>query len=92
MMFGSILCSDIDGTLVRSCGEKANHLHKEAFSHCFKVVFGVDTNIDTIKHHGGTDPLIIKKVLEHNGVEGEHVMERMTDLQEAMCAYYEVLG
>ncbi|KIZ02313.1 hypothetical protein MNEG_5646 [Monoraphidium neglectum] len=53
--------SYVDGTLIRSCGEDANRLHKEAFSAGFKHVFGVDTTIDVVKHHGGTDPLIAVK-------------------------------
>lgn len=31
-------------------------------------MFGLDTHIDIIPHHGGTDPLIAIKVLEHCGV------------------------
>ena len=31
-------------------------------------VFGVDTNIDVIKHHGSTDPLILLSVLGHHGI------------------------
>jgi hypothetical protein len=36
-------------------------------------VFGLDTHIDVIKHHGGTDPLIILAVLEHHGIPKEQV-------------------
>eukprot|EP00192_Tetraselmis_astigmatica_P019213 CAMPEP_0117651544 /NCGR_PEP_ID=MMETSP0804-20121206/2151_1 /TAXON_ID=1074897 /ORGANISM="Tetraselmis astigmatica, Strain CCMP880" /LENGTH=253 /DNA_ID=CAMNT_0005457533 /DNA_START=58 /DNA_END=819 /DNA_ORIENTATION=+ len=85
----TLISFDVDGTLIRSVGEKANHLHKEAFSYCFKAVFGIDTHIDTIQHHGGTDPLIIMKVLENSGIAGEEVMERLPDLQAAMCTYFE---
>lgn len=85
----TLISFDVDGTLVRSVGDKANFLHKEAFTHCFKAVFGIDTHIDVIQHHGGTDPLIIKKVLQHAGADGAEVMERMPELQEAMCTYFE---
>lgn len=54
--------ADVDGTLIESDGDKANWLHKEAFKHGFKTVFGLDTHIDVVKHHGGTDPLLILKV------------------------------
>lgn len=37
------------GTLIESIGTQANHLHKAAFSHGFKHVFGVDTHIDVVK-------------------------------------------
>jgi len=85
----TLVSFDVDGTLIHSVGERSNYLHKEAFAHCFREVCGVDTNIDVIKHHGGTDPLIIKKVLEHSGVEGDVVMERMADLQASMCGYFQ---
>lgn len=38
-----------------------------------KKVFDVDTNIDVIKHHGSTDPLILVSVLEHHGVSHDEV-------------------
>lgn len=60
--------ADVDGTLIHSIGKDANKLHKECFSAGFKEVFGLDTHIDIIPHHGGTDPLIAIKVLEHCGV------------------------
>ena len=53
---------------MHSVGAASNKLHKEAFSAGFKRVFGVDTHIDVIKHHGGTDPLIALKVMEHHGI------------------------
>jgi hypothetical protein len=68
-----MLPSDVDGTLITSSGTGSNRLHKEAFSAGFKAVFGVDTHIDVIKHHGGTDPLIAIKVLEHAGIPREQV-------------------
>jgi hypothetical protein len=40
----------------------------------FKKVFNLDTNIDVVKHHGSTDPLIIIKVLEHHGIPKEEVI------------------
>jgi hypothetical protein len=41
--------ADVDGTLIHSVGTNANKLHKDAFAHAIKTVFGVDTNIDVIK-------------------------------------------
>jgi hypothetical protein len=52
---------------------QANKLHKDAFAQGFKQVFGLDTHIDVIKHHGSTDPLIVIKVLEHHGISKEEV-------------------
>lgn len=54
--------TDVDGTLIHSIGKEANRLHKECFTAGFKDVFGLDTNIDVVEHHGSTDPLIVLKV------------------------------
>ena len=63
----------MDGTLIRSVGADANALHKLAFAEGMRQVFGVDTNIDDIKHHGSTDPLILVSVLAHHGVPHDQV-------------------
>jgi hypothetical protein len=63
----------VDGTLIHSIGKEANKLHKECFTAGFKEVFGLDTNIDVVEHHGSTDPLIVLKVLEHHGIPKEQV-------------------
>lgn len=52
----------MDGTLIESEGLQANWLHKEAFKAAWKTVFGLDTHLDVVKHHGGTDPLLLLKV------------------------------
>lgn len=65
--------TDVDGTLIHSIGKDANKLHKECFSAGFKEVFGLDTHIDIIPHHGGTDPLIAIKVLQHHGISKDEV-------------------
>lgn len=36
-------------------------------------MFGVDTHIDVVKHHGSTDPLIVIKVMQHHGLEKDKV-------------------
>lgn len=36
-------------------------------------IFGIDTDIDVVKHHGSTDPLILVAVLMHHGVTKEEV-------------------
>lgn len=68
-----MLYADVDGTLIHSIGKDANRLHKECFSVGFQEVFGLDTNIDVVEHHGSTDPLIVLKVLEHHGIPKEQV-------------------
>lgn len=44
--------ADVDGTLIHSVGQRANFLHKQAFTAAFAKVFDIDTNIDVVKHHG----------------------------------------
>jgi hypothetical protein len=46
--------TDVDGTLIHSVGKEANRLHKECFTAGFKEVYGLDTNIDVVEHHGST--------------------------------------
>lgn len=54
---GLLVCTDVDGTLMESVGVDANKLHKLAFSHAYKVAYGLDTHIDVVPHHGSTDPV-----------------------------------
>ena len=83
-----LITFDVDGTLVRSVGQNANKLHKEAFQHAFKSVFGIDTTIDVIKHHGSTDGLILVNVMEHHGVDREEAMGKLIPMKEAMVDYF----
>eukprot|EP00204_Picochlorum_oklahomense_P003954 CAMPEP_0118802808 /NCGR_PEP_ID=MMETSP1161-20130426/12293_1 /TAXON_ID=249345 /ORGANISM="Picochlorum oklahomensis, Strain CCMP2329" /LENGTH=254 /DNA_ID=CAMNT_0006731159 /DNA_START=97 /DNA_END=861 /DNA_ORIENTATION=- len=85
---GVLVSFDVDGTLVRSVGENANKLHKEAFATAFSRVFSIDTTIDVIPHHGSTDPLILLKVLEYHGIDATHAMEKLPDMQAAMIDYF----
>lgn len=75
VMLITVVSFDVDGTLIHSVGNEANKLHKAAFSHGFRAVFGLDTHIDVVHHHGSTDPLIIIKVLEHHGISKEEVSQ-----------------
>jgi phosphoglycolate phosphatase len=82
--------TDVDGTLIESVGKESNALHKEAFQAAFKDVFGIDTHIDVVKHHGATDPLVLLKVLvEGHGKDKVEVMEKMDAMEKCMLQYYE---
>ena len=50
---------DIDRTLVT--GSKVHH---KAFSEGFKKVYGIDTTIDIINHHGMSEQQVIIEVLK----------------------------
>lgn len=80
--------ADVDGTLIRSRGTDANKLHKESFQHAFLHVFGIDTNIDVVPHHGSTDPLILVKVLEYHGIPKKEAMEKLPELKQAMADHF----
>lgn len=84
-----IVSFDVDGTLVRSIGDDANKLHKEAFSEAFRQVFGLDTTIDVIEHHGSTDGLILVRVVEFHGIDKEDAMQKLPDMQQVMIDYFE---
>lgn len=58
----------MDGTLIRTVGDNANKLHKLAFINAWKEVYGLDTHLDVIQHHGNTDPLILIRVAEYHGI------------------------
>ena len=65
--------ADVDGTLIRTVGDNANKLHKLAFINAWKEVYGLETHLDVIQHHGNTDPLILIRVAEHHGISKSDV-------------------
>ena len=85
----TLVTFDVDGTLVRSCGLDANRLHLEAFQRAFTEVLGLPegAGIHEVEHHGGTDPLLLLKVLEHRGAGTSGFSERPGAAQAAMCAH-----
>jgi len=84
----TLVSFDVDGTLIVSKGDDANKLHKLAFAAGMKQVFDVDTNIDVIKHHGSTDPLILVAVLGHHGVPYDKAMAKLKDMEAAMNDFF----
>jgi len=83
----ALVSFDVDGTLVASTGDQSNKLHKRAFSHAIRAVAGIETGIDVVRHAGGTDPLILKAVLEHHGVPGDAAMALLPELQREMVEF-----
>jgi phosphoglycolate phosphatase-like HAD superfamily hydrolase len=86
----TLITFDVDGTLVRSVGCSANTLHKAAFAAACLKVFQIETNIDCIQHHGGTDPLILTKLLHcEHGIPVSDIKVLLPRLQEEMVYFYE---
>lgn len=80
----------MDGTLIESAGQGSNALHRESFAAAFKEVFGLDTNIDTVQHHGSTDPLIIYKVLEEvHQVPKADIDSKIDDARQCMIKHFQ---
>jgi hypothetical protein len=52
----TVITFDVDGTLVISEGQNANRLHKLAFAHAWRTVFGFEGDIDEVPHHVRTPP------------------------------------
>jgi len=70
---------DIDRTLITS--SKAHH---KAFSEGFKKIYGVDTTIDIINHHGMTEQQIIIEVLKKNGLNEQQIKLKLKKCMEVM--------
>jgi len=80
----TLILFDIDKTLVEG---SAGHLL--AFSDAFKNVYGIDTNIDIINHHGITDQQIIIDVLKKNGLDEKFIKSNLKECMKAMVESYE---
>lgn len=83
----TLLTFDVDGTLIKSVGENANRFHKNAFSYGFQKIFGLDTTIDVVSHHGSTDKLIIRSVLEFHKIDAERIENELENVANAMIEY-----
>ncbi|KAG0571833.1 hypothetical protein KC19_VG046800 [Ceratodon purpureus] len=83
-----LITFDVDGTLIRSIGDKANHLHKRAFAHAFLEVFGISGNCDVLPCHGKTDQMIILDSLEYYGIPRPRVQAKMKEVMVSMVNYF----
>ena len=70
---------DIDGTLIM--GSRGHHL---AFSKAFKQVYGIDTDVDIISHHGMTDQEMIFNILKKNGLNEEKIREKLQECKKML--------
>jgi phosphoglycolate phosphatase-like HAD superfamily hydrolase len=74
-----LILFDIDRTLIFN--SKAHH---KAFSEAFKKVYGVDTSIEIINHHGMTDQQIIIEVLKKNGLRAKEIKPKIKECMKVM--------
>lgn len=74
-----LILFDIDRTLI--LGSRAHH---KAFSEAFKKVYGVDTNIDIINHHGMTEQQVIIEVLKKNGLNEQKIKSKLKECMKIM--------
>lgn len=70
---------DMDQTLIES-----SKGHDTAFSEAFRKVYGVDTTIDIINHHGMTDQQIITEVLKKNGLDEKTIESKLEECMKVM--------
>jgi len=78
-----LLLFDIDHTLLRNAPG-----HKEAFTHAFKEVYGVDATMDYIEHAGMTDQLVIKEVLLQLGFSEKKILSKLDECVKSISSYY----
>jgi phosphoglycolate phosphatase len=76
---------DIDKTLIKSSSAWR-------FSEAFKKVYGVDTNISIINHHGMTDQQIIIEVLKKNGIDEKIIVSKLKEYMTEMVDSYKKSG
>jgi len=74
---------DIDSTLIKGYG------HPEAFAHAFKVIYGIDTEIDWEATQGMTDQQIIKETLTKKGLNEELINSKIKQCMQEMTGTFE---
>jgi len=78
-----LILFDVDKTLIERIEG-----HKEAFSHAFKQVYGVETSVDAIDHAGKTDRQIIVEVLKQEGLKESEILSKIDACIESMTDYF----
>merc|ERR1712232_912499 len=83
----TLVTFDVDGTLIRSRGEDANKLHKQAFAAAFQDVYNFQGSIDEVNCHGLTDMLVVEKVCRHKSVSDAAIEAGMQACLARMVEY-----
>lgn len=84
MRINKLVLFDIDKTLIEGSRVKDNVAYPKAF----KKVYGIDTSIDIINHHGMTDQLIIIEVLKKNGLDEQAIKSKLEDCMKVMVEVF----
>jgi phosphoglycolate phosphatase len=74
---------DIDNTLVQSSAG-----HMKSLILAIQDIYGLETNINVIKHHGMTDQEIIIKILQAYDVDDEIVRSKLKRCMDTMQLHY----
>ena len=74
---------DIDNTLIRSSAG-----HVQALIMAIGAIYGLETSIDVINHHGMTDQEIIIRILAKHDVDPEIVHAKLNKCMEYMLRQY----
>jgi phosphoglycolate phosphatase len=80
----NLILFDIDKTLIEGSAG-----HQMAFTGAFKNVYGIDTNISIINHHGMTDQQIIIEVLKKKGLDEQFIKSKLKECMDSMVEFYE---
>lgn len=70
---------DVDGTLTEN-----SDIHSRAFSSAFERVYGVNTTIEVIEHHGMTDQEIMREVLRVSGLNDQTIESKFDSCMKAL--------
>jgi phosphoglycolate phosphatase len=79
----AVVLFDIDGTLIGL----GTDVHKAAFAHAFREVYGVEASLDGIRAAGRTDTWLLFEPLRELGLTDREIGERLPAAFSAMCSY-----
>jgi phosphoglycolate phosphatase len=74
---------DIDGTLLKG----STRVHRDAFAHAFRSVYGLPLSLDEVQAAGRTDRWLLHEVLRRHGMPEAEVDARMPEAFAVMEAY-----
>jgi len=83
-----LITFDIDGTLLKG-GENANTGHKRAIEWAVSKVWGVEATVQSVKHGGLTDPIIIQNMLRKHGKSDQEIWGKMDQALQMATEYFE---